>query len=249
MGSQFVDFNADGVTDIFTATYDGSVHVAYGQSAAADHMTPKGYADPVHVLDQNGQRVGLEMMWYVDKKSWTSVFKLQCITAVAFDWDADGDLDILMGCYNTGNVYLRYNDGKADAPAFRTTNEMVLAGGEPFALAGGVTALRLVDWDGDGLTDLVSGSFGAKDRSVLGGVYLYRNAGKRGAPEFASAEALIPPVTEPDGSGPSRGLYADPVDYDGDGDLDLLVGGYAETKSETTDGYRGKPGIWLYKRR
>ena len=249
MGSQFVDFNADGITDIFTATYDGSVHVAYGRAAGANGSAPVSYDPPAHLLDQGGERIGLEMMWHGEKKSWTNVFKAQCTTSLAFDWAADGDLDILMGCYNTGNVYLRYNDGKAGAPAFRAANEMVQAGDSPFALPGGVTALRLVDWDGDGLTDIVTGSFGAKDRSVLGGVYFYRNAGQLGAPKFAAAKTLIEPVSEPDGSGPSRGLYVDPVDYDGDGDLDLLVGGYAETKSETSDGYRGKPGSWLYKRR
>lgn len=187
-------------------------------------------------------------MWSLEGKGWTDVFKPQCTTAVAFDWDADGDLDLLLGCYNTGNVFLRRNEGKPGAPAFSTENEPVLAEGEPFALAGGVTALRLVDWDADGVTDIVCGSFGAKDRSVLGGVYLFRNEGEAGYPRFAAAEALIAPITDPDGTAPSRGLYADPVDYDQDGDLDLLVGGYAETKSETTDGYKGQAGIWLYRR-
>lgn len=248
MGSQFVDFNADGVTDVLTATYEGAVYVAHGLAPDADSKGPAGFAEPVHVLDRDGQRVGLEMMWSLEGKGWKDVFEPQCTTAVAFDWDTDGDLDLLLGCYNTGNVYLRRNDGKPGEPVFRTENEPVLAGGEPFALAGGATALRLVDWDADGLTDLVCGSFGAKDRSVLGGVYLYRNEGKAGAPSFAAARALIAPITDPDGTAPSRGLYADPVDYDGDGDLDLVVGGYAETKSETTDGYRGQAGIWLYRR-
>ena len=59
MGSQFVDFDADGVADVLTATYEGSVYVARGLASDEDSKKPVGFADPVHVLDRDGQRIGL----------------------------------------------------------------------------------------------------------------------------------------------------------------------------------------------
>jgi hypothetical protein len=93
-----------------------------------------------------------------------------------------------------------------------------------------MTAPRLVDWDGDGDMDLIAGSFGASWGEGKGGaVYLSRNNGQNGKPAFGKLETLIPP--SPKGhqqpTRPDAGLYVDAVDYDGDGDLDLVVGGYS----------------------
>ena len=94
-----------------------------------------------------------------------------------------------------------------------------------------MTAPRLVDWDGDGDLDLIAGSFGDcfSQEHTGGGVYLSRNNGPRGSPAFGVLETLIPPSQKGQAAPtrPDAGLYADAVDYDGDGDLDLVVGGYS----------------------
>lgn len=228
MGSQLVDHDGDGRLDFFTATYDGSPHIAYGIDG--------GFAEPQHLLDRDGQRIRLAMFWDDAAKQWTNVGAAHCISAVLFDWDGDGDHDLLMGDKNRGALFLQRNEGSREAAAFTGTSEEILAGGEPFGLHGGMTAPRLVDWDGDGLMDIVAGSFGDPYTATPpGGVYLYRNVGAPGAPRFDAAATLIPPtaITADEADRPNVGLYADPVDYDGDGDLDLLVGGYSIVPAKT----------------
>ncbi|MBK8975430.1 MAG: VCBS repeat-containing protein [Planctomycetes bacterium] len=241
MGSQFVDLDADGRIDFFSATFDGSPHVAYGVDG--------GFAEPTHVLDRNGRRVLLDQYWDYDAKKWTNVgggAEGHCISALLFDWDADGDFDLLLGDKNHGNLYLQLNEGRAGEPAFAGHSAPVLADGAPFALEGGMTAPQLVDWDGDGLVDIVAGSFGDPyGGKPPGGVYLYRNVGTAGAPVFAGAVPLIPPTatTGHEAERPNVGLYPDATDYDGDGDLDLVVGGYAiwtPAPPEMTDAKRAR---------
>ena len=62
-----------------------------------------------------------------------------------------------------------------------------------------------------------------------GDVYWYRNIGKSGAPRFAEAATLIAPGSQTKTSAlyPDEGLYVDAADFNGDGVLDLIVGGYS----------------------
>jgi len=210
---QFVDFNADGFVDIVTGTFDGSPHVALGSA--------KGFTKPTHILDRDGNRMRLEMFWDYKKEMWNSG-EGQCTSAVAFDWDADGDYDILLGDYKKGHLALRINEGTNTQPAFSTKNKKVMIGDKPFTVKGGMSAPQLIDWDGDGLTDILTG--GMKE----GGVYLYRNTGEIGKPAFAPAKTIVKSDTSMMKKGaPNNGIYAFAHDVDEDGDLDLLVGGYS----------------------
>ena len=240
MGSQFVDFNADGHLDYISATFDGSPHVSYGSE--------KGFGIPERIKDASGQRILISSIWNYETKKHEDLGRSmpdgaprseRCISALAFDWDGDGDYDLLLGSYENGHLYRQMNEGNNAEPKFTGKNIPVQAGDKAFAIPAKMTAPRLVDWDGDGDLDLVAGSFGDSygASGEGGGVFLSRNNGKRGAPAFGALETLIEPSAK-GGHEPTRpdaGLYVDAADYDGDGDLDLVVGGYSMWSPEARE--------------
>jgi hypothetical protein len=66
----------------------------------------------------------------------------------------------------------------------------LLAGGDPITAVIGHAAPFVVDYDGDGVRDLIVGMFGSDDDGVTGGTgRFYRNTGTNAAPEY---EAFVP---------------------------------------------------------
>lgn len=126
------------------------------------------------------------------------------------DLDADGDLDLVLGTWNQG-INVLVNQGSPTAPDFAPldeSNQLRLPRGSHATPA-------LGDLDGDGDLDLLVGE-------SSGEVNFFRNVGSA---ESASWELVTERVSELDVGRRSAPIL---VDLDGDGDLDLVVGGESE---------------------
>ena len=210
-----MDFDGDGTLDLVSGSYDpGALYLFRGRGHGA-------FAARRAIDDRSGRPI-LKVPDQKDKVesfgTWTALV----------DWDDDGDLDILVGTFE-GTIFLRRNEGTRTKPAYATRNEWVKLGTKPLRVPGGEHANPvIVNWDGDGLWDIVTGA-------ANGGVYWYRNIGRRGRPDFDAPVTLVArhegigygELLEP-GKDPKPGIRSQiaVTDYDGDGKLDVLLGDF-----------------------
>jgi hypothetical protein len=156
------------------------------------------------------------------------------------DFDGDGVLDMVSGCYDPGDVYLfrglgrgEYEAGKpildeAGVPLvhhpreyveFTTKYEKTKEKNSEAALQARVASFgswpAVVDWDGDGDLDVLIGSFG-------GGLFLRANLGTRSEPRYAKDSVAV----EAGGRALQVHGHAAPAvgDWDADGTWDVIVG-------------------------
>ncbi len=132
------------------------------------------------------------------------------------DFDGDGDLDLVCGEFMDGFTFFE-NTGTRAEPEFEVGKRLLDADGQLVHMDLQMITPVAIDWDGDGDTDLICGD---ED----GRVALVESAGSKTVPVFhqpryfpQQAEdvkfgALVTPVC---------------VDWDGDGDEDLICGNTA----------------------
>lgn len=146
------------------------------------------------------------------------------------DWDQDGLADLIVGVDGSNCGYLLFfrNEGDKSHPKFGTGEYLWDTSGQILATTN-LPSPVVVDWNGDGLKDLVIGVGGPR-------VVWYQNVGSNADRKFAFGgfikadgqplETSNKPCPESPHIEHDLAPTVDVVDWDNDGDLDLLLGGY-----------------------
>jgi hypothetical protein len=192
-----VYWDADALKDLLVGHSDGTVkvfrNVGSDQAPTFDAGTllevgPAGVKAPIDVGDR--------------------------ATTSVVDWNNDGKKDLVSGGLDA-RIHVFINEGTDAAPDF--LSEMVLSdGGADLMVPGDRSSPVILDLDGDGKKDLLSGN-------TDGQLLLYSNAGTDAAPVFSDyvlVEADGTPIDLADWPR-SRPFVCD---WTGDGYLDVLIG-------------------------
>jgi hypothetical protein len=202
------DWNGDGLNDLIVGEGGG------------------GFPGKVRVYLNVGTRTQPQFRDYVYAQSnasdltCTSVGCMGCFPRVV-DWDQDGRVDLLVGQAD-GIVRIFTNYGLDGSPIFDVGPVIITADGSVHDMDVGDRATPVVvDWNSDGMLDIVSGG-------LDGMIHIYPNCGCEGSvpPRFLGSPARGQIVQENGKDLIVPSLRSSPVimDLDGDGKKDILTG-------------------------
>ncbi len=217
-----LDWDGDGDMDLIVGQEDGRVALVENTGRMAGAMP--GFLSP-RFFRQEADRLKVGAL----------------VTPCSFDWDGDGDEDLICGD-TAGYVSFVENVDGGDPPAWAAPQPLRAGGNVIRILAGsngsiqgpaeakwGYTVPCVADWNGDGLPDIVI-------NSIWGKVLWYENAGSRKAPKLKAAQPIevdwpgTPPKPawnwwSPQGKQLATQWRTSPVvrDLNGDGLVDLIM--------------------------
>lgn len=215
-----MDWNGDGHLDALLGGYGGDVMLFLGKSGGGfgvgAHLTFADGTDFVHLIPQGKPGAPKEPKEDAGAMIW-------CV-----DWDQDGDYDILSGWF-FGGIFLSRNVGSKTEPKLSPTFE-ALSAGDGHTKWGYQVQPCMADWDGDGRLDLIFSSQ-VSAKSGQGSVSWCRNLSTSGEPRLGPPQVLVWSGPSTQVIAPQLGLErvfggylaAVPMDWDGDGAVDLIV--------------------------
>ena len=222
----FVDLDGDGVEDVVLSLSDWTNYgcpgpkcpIAYDANCVWTNRPIETYLYYFHNEGGNGK----DAKWAKPVAIRTPNCKTDALEgpwggyAVMFDdWDRDGDKDFICGEFIDNFWYFENVGGKGN-PRFVDGRKVLVEDGSPLAVELCFYDPRAVDFNGDGLKDLIAAE---ED----GRVSYYENTGrlKDGIPVFTAGRFLRQEAQEL-----KFGCLCTPfgVDWDGDGDYDFICG-------------------------
>jgi hypothetical protein len=236
-----VDIDGDGHRDILSGSYS-----RMDKDMAGLFQVLRGKADGTFHKAEVLKGTDNEPL-IIPAKDENQLTERICTRPFAVDWDGDGHLDLVVGNFS-GTFYWFKGHGQGK---FMPKPELLKTGEETLKIMGHHSDPFVIDFDGDGDVDLLSGS-------SQGGVQIAENkAGKGKAPVLLPFRELIKPgraikYGEPLGenelNGPTTSTRIWVDDVNGDGKLDVLVGDsvtlVAPAKGLSVEEFKKKHAAW-----